>query len=123
MHELVLAISRAVTPKSFKIDDLLDDAALQNSSVASLVYENRNDGIRQDDARNGTAGNAVDRNGSAGRGTRMAAGGSEMMNNEVDELCMRWGQPDWVSTGDPEIDTALGGGIRTGVITEIAGER
>lgn len=30
---------------------------------------------------------------------------------------------EWVRTGDAGIDTALGGGLRVGTITEIAGER
>jgi RecA/RadA recombinase len=29
----------------------------------------------------------------------------------------------WISTGDPGVDQLLGGGIRTGVITEVCGER
>ena len=29
----------------------------------------------------------------------------------------------WVGTGDIGLDEALGGGIRTGVLTEISGER
>jgi len=30
---------------------------------------------------------------------------------------------DWVSTGDLGIDSALGGGLRAGTITELTGER
>jgi len=30
---------------------------------------------------------------------------------------------DWVSTGDPALDEALGGGLRVGTITELSGER
>lgn len=29
----------------------------------------------------------------------------------------------WITTGDPEVDRLLGGGVRTGVITEVCGER
>ena len=29
----------------------------------------------------------------------------------------------WITTGDDGIDRLLGGGIRTGVITEVCGER
>lgn len=29
----------------------------------------------------------------------------------------------WIGTGDKEIDNLLGGGIRRGILTEIAGER
>jgi RecA/RadA recombinase len=30
---------------------------------------------------------------------------------------------DWITTGDDGIDRLLGGGIRTGLITEVCGER
>lgn len=32
-------------------------------------------------------------------------------------------ESNWITTGDPEVDRLLGGGVRTGVITEICGER
>jgi len=32
-------------------------------------------------------------------------------------------EANWITTGDPEVDRLLGGGIRTGVITEVCGER
>jgi hypothetical protein len=31
--------------------------------------------------------------------------------------------PGWIGTGDQEIDRLLGGGIRRGILTEVAGER
>jgi DNA repair protein RAD57 len=40
----------------------------------------------------------------------------ELAEEELEEGC-------WIGTGDSEVDMALGGGLRLGTITEIAGER
>ena len=123
-----------MTPKSSRIDDLLDDAALQNPLVLPVAGTNaggpshrprhRGAAATMHAARNGTS-SEIARDGIAGSTTRIVEEDYEDDErvDDADELCLHWGQPDWISTGDPEIDLALGGGIRTGVITEIAGER
>lgn len=40
--------------------------------------------------------------------------------DEQDETSMMEG---WIGTGDKEVDNLLGGGIRRGILTEVAGER
>jgi hypothetical protein len=49
--------------------------------------------------------------------------GSEVRNGESSTTGSTLGVEKWVGTGDIGLDEALGGGLRTGVLTEISGER
>lgn len=42
---------------------------------------------------------------------------TELLGAELEE------DDHWIRTGDPDLDEALGGGIHTGVLTELTGER
>jgi RecA/RadA recombinase len=47
----------------------------------------------------------------------------EQGNGESSSSATPLGVERWVGTGDVGLDEVLGGGIRTGVLTEISGER
>jgi len=49
--------------------------------------------------------------------------GIEETRNGESSTGSRLGVEKWVGTGDDGLDEALGGGLRTGVLTEISGER
>jgi RecA/RadA recombinase len=49
--------------------------------------------------------------------------GEEGRNGESSTSGSSLGMEKWVGTGDVGLDEALGGGLRTGVLTEISGER
>ena len=119
VHALIQAVSGGIAPNARRLDEILDEDALDRQAGPSRAGHEPSRVVNGEGPRgNGGVNGAATR-----KGKEPIRDGRNHAKMEEDDLSMRWSGEEWVGTGDPELDQALGGGFRVGTITEITGER